>query len=49
MPYDPKQAKAIFLNIKRKKGLAAAKAFGEKHAADFRKSTGQRPYKARSM
>ncbi len=37
MPYDnPKQAKAIFLNIKRKKGLAAAKQFGEKHREDFR-------------
>lgn len=37
MPYDPKsgQATAAFLNIKRRKGAAAAKAFGRKHAADL--------------
>lgn len=37
MPYDnPKQATAIFLSIKRKKGEKAAKAFGRKHREDFR-------------
>ncbi|HET6566511.1 MAG TPA: hypothetical protein VFG50_01015 [Rhodothermales bacterium] len=37
MPYDPKsgQATAAFLNIKRRKGVAAAKAFGRKHASDL--------------
>lgn len=37
MPYDdPKQATAIFLDIKRKKGLKKAKEFGRKHRQDFR-------------
>lgn len=35
MPYDKDQAQAIFLNIKRKKGLAAAKKFGRKHSEDL--------------
>lgn len=35
MPYKQKQARAIFLSIKRKKGLRAAKAFGRKHRRSF--------------
>lgn len=37
MPYNPQsgQALAVFLNIKRTKGLAAAKAFGRKHRGDI--------------
>lgn len=37
MPYDPKsgQAQAVFLAIKRRKGEAAAKAFGRKHRGDL--------------
>lgn len=37
MPYQAKsgQALAVFLNIKRTKGLAAAKAFGRKHRGDL--------------
>ena len=49
MPYkDPKQATAVFLNIKRRRGMAAAKAFGRKHREDF-KSEGRpnRPYRSR--
>ena len=42
MPYDnPKQAVAIFLDIKRKKGLKKAKEFGRKHREDF-KGAGRR-------
>jgi plasmid stabilization system protein ParE len=38
MPYDnPKQATAIFLDIKRKQGLSAAKAFGRKHREDLQR------------
>lgn len=37
MPYDQKQAQAIFLNIKRKKGAKAARAFGKKHRQDLSK------------
>lgn len=49
MPYsNPKQAKAIFLNIKRRRGMAAAKAFGRKHAEDMAKDGGQKPYKSRA-
>lgn len=48
MPYDnPKQPLAIFLNIKRRKGLEAAKTFANKHSADMGKSQGGRPYRAR--
>lgn len=37
MPYntDKKQATAIFMNIKRRKGTTAAKAFGKKHSGDL--------------
>ena len=31
MPYPPEQRTAIFLNIKRRKGLAAARRFMRKH------------------
>lgn len=52
MPYEnPKQAAAIFLSIKRRQGLEAAKAFGRKHRDDLAKSAKsavKRPYKARS-
>lgn len=39
MPYnnEKRQATAIFLAIKRRQGEAAAKKFGEKHAAELRK------------
>lgn len=52
MPYsNPKQPAAIFLSIKRRKGLAAAKAFGRKHrdelSAGAKATHGQPPYKAR--
>jgi plasmid stabilization system protein ParE len=42
MPYKQKQARAIFLAIKRKKGTKAAKAFGRKHRASFRNSAKRR-------
>lgn len=46
MPYDnPKQATAIFMDIARKRGMAAAKAFGRKHSEDM--SRGQKGRKAR--
>jgi hypothetical protein len=59
MPYsNPKQALAIFLEIQRRRGQAAAEAFGKKHSADMSrgakaaaKASGRRPYrpkKARS-
>lgn len=35
MPYKQKQARAIFLAIKRKKGTKAAKKFGRKHRKSF--------------
>lgn len=37
MPYNPKsgQATAAFLSIKRRQGLAAAKAFGRKHRKEL--------------
>lgn len=49
MPYDdPKQAVAIFLDIKRRKGAAAAKAFGRKHSEDFKgRRRKPRPYRPR--
>ena len=48
MPYsNPKQPVAIFLSIKRRQGLKAAKAFGRKHSEDF-KTTKQAQYKPRS-
>jgi hypothetical protein len=52
MPYsNPKQPIAIFLDIKRRQGLAAAKAFGAEHREEM-KGTAQRrrksrPYKSR--
>lgn len=50
MPYDAKsgQATAAFLNIKRRKGVAAAKAFGRKHAADLSAAAKARPKAGRS-
>lgn len=47
MPYKNEQAKAIFLEIKRKKGLAAAKQFANKHPEDFHPypEGRQRPYR----
>lgn len=55
MPYsNPKQPVAAFLNIKRKQGLSAAKAFGRKHREELEsaakskmKASGQRPYSGR--
>lgn len=49
MPYDnPKQPIAIFLDIKRRQGLAAAKRFGEKHREEFKKRRKKpRPYRPR--
>jgi hypothetical protein len=50
MPYPKKQAVAVFMDIKRRQGLEAAKAFGRKHRDDLSKGAkahGQRPYKAR--
>lgn len=44
MPYPRKQAIAIFMDTKRRKGEAAAQAFGRKHRADF-KGSGRTPYK----
>ncbi len=36
MPYDnPKQALAVFLSIKREKGLAAARAWAKKHHTEM--------------
>jgi hypothetical protein len=35
MPYPQDQARAIFLDIKRRKGERAAKKFGRKHRADL--------------
>lgn len=36
MPYsNPKQATAVFLQIKREKGLAAAKVWGRKHRGEI--------------
>lgn len=36
MPYsNPKQVQAVFLSIKRRQGLAAAKAFGRKHRQEL--------------
>ena len=51
MPYDnPKQATAIFLNIRRRKGAAAAKAFARKHSGDMARGVerGKAPYRRRS-
>jgi hypothetical protein len=47
MPYsNPKQAVAIFLDLQRKKGQEAARAFAQKHKKDM--SGGKKPYKPRS-
>ena len=49
MPYSRKQAQAIFLDIQRRQGSVAAKAFGRKHSGDLSKSNGRkRPYRPRS-
>lgn len=43
MPYsNPKQSTAAFLNIKRRQGLAAAKAFGRRHREDLARAQKQR-------
>lgn len=34
MPYPPKQEKAIFLDMKRKKGVRAARNFIRKHSSE---------------
>lgn len=49
MPYDdPKQPVAIFLNLKRRQGMAAARAFGRKHRDEFKKRRRKpRPYRPR--
>lgn len=55
MPYsNPKQPIAIFLDIQRKKGQAAAKAFADKHRSEMSRGAkaaardrGSRPYRAR--
>lgn len=39
MPYDQAQARAILLNIKRKKGAKAAEAFAHKHKQDLKGSS----------
>ena len=52
MPYsNPKQATAIFMDIQRKRGMAAAKAFGRKHKADMARGAmaSYRSRKSRSM
>lgn len=36
MPYPRKQAVAIFLDKKRREGLAAAKAFGRQHKSSYK-------------
>jgi hypothetical protein len=48
MPYnnEKRQATAVFLNIKRRQGLAAAKKFGRKHAVEL--SAERKGYKPRS-
>lgn len=46
MPYDQDQARAIFLNIKRKKGRKAAEKFGRKHREDFKSGGRSRDYSA---
>ena len=51
MPYPRKQAVAIFMDIQRKRGQAAAEAFGRKHRGDMAKSAksahSHKPYSAR--
>lgn len=48
MPFsNPKQPIAVFLNIKRRQGANAARAFAEKHRKDMGKSGGAKPYRAR--
>lgn len=55
MPYsNPKQGLAIFLDLQRKKGQAAAEAFAHKHKGDMArgakaaaKARGSKPYRAR--
>lgn len=47
MPWkNPKQAAAIFLNLQRRKGLAAAEAFGRKHREEMSQGA-RRPYKSK--
>ena len=51
MPYsNPKQATAIFLDIQRKRGQAAAKAFADRHRGDMKRAAqdrSSRTYNAR--
>lgn len=51
MPFkNAKQPVAIFLDIKRRQGLQAAKMFAEKHHNEMSrgaKAHGQRPYRAK--
>lgn len=43
MPYEnPRQAVAIFLDIKRRKGDAAAHRWARKHRADFKREAARR-------
>lgn len=50
MPYsNPKQPTAIFLNIKRRKGEAAAKAFARKHREEMSASARYRSRSQRSQ
>lgn len=49
MPYsNPRQPVAIFLSIKRRRGEAAAEAFGRKHRDEFRKAARYRTRNRRS-
>jgi hypothetical protein len=48
MPYtNPSQATAVFLSIKKKQGLAAAKAFGRKHRKELSSEAKGRQHKAK--
>lgn len=55
MPYkNPKQGLAVFLDIQRKRGQAAASEFAHKHKSDMArgakaaaKDRGSKPYRAR--
>lgn len=47
MPYPKKQETAIFLDIKRRQGMAAAKAFARKHSEGAPPPKNARPYTGR--
>jgi hypothetical protein len=47
MPYADDQAAAIFLSIKRRQGLAKAKAFARKHSDDSGRRHKPRAYRPR--